>query len=86
MNRGRADDMAAIRQILARASLMALAAVAIDFDSAGRVSDVRRYGLDDGREIQPVDRATPTKGREVTLLQQLFGNIGRFNDRTTNRK
>jgi outer membrane protein assembly factor BamE (lipoprotein component of BamABCDE complex) len=59
--------------------------VAIDFDGTGKVSDIRRYGLDEGREIQPVDRVTPTKGRELTFLQQLFGNIGRFNDRNTGR-
>ena len=54
--------------------------VAIDFDGAGRVSDIRRIGMDDGRDVEPVDRVTPTKGRELTFLQQLFGNIGRFNN------
>jgi hypothetical protein len=32
----------------------------------------------DAQEISPVARVTPTEGRDLTLLQQLFGNIGRF--------
>jgi outer membrane protein assembly factor BamE (lipoprotein component of BamABCDE complex) len=55
--------------------------VAIDFDGSGKVSDIRKFGMEDGRDIEPVDRVTATKGRELTFLQQLFGNIGRFNDR-----
>lgn len=52
--------------------------VAIVFDDSGLVSDVRRYSLEDGQEIDPVDRVTPTRGRELTVLEQLMGNIGRF--------
>lgn len=59
--------------------------LAIDFDPQGRVKDIRRYGLKDGREIAFVDRSTPTRGRELTILQQLLGNLGRFNDRSTGR-
>ncbi len=53
--------------------------VAIVFDDAGVVADIRQYDLSDGREIEPVDRETPTRGKELTILQQLLGNIGRFN-------
>jgi hypothetical protein len=35
--------------------------------------------LDDAQQIVPVDDTTPTLGRELGLLQQLLGNIGRFN-------
>lgn len=51
--------------------------VAIRFDEAGRVSNVARYGVEDGKVIDLITRTTPTYGREITLLQQLFGNIGR---------
>ncbi len=50
----------------------------VSFDGNGRVDSTRTYTLEDGRVIDPVSRATPTEGRELTLLQQLFGNIGRF--------
>jgi outer membrane protein assembly factor BamE (lipoprotein component of BamABCDE complex) len=53
--------------------------LAVHFDNAGVLSEVKVYGYDDGREIEPVERVTPTSGREITILQQLFGNIGRFN-------
>ena len=52
--------------------------VAINFDPEGRVEEVRRYTLEDGRLIDPVTRETPTQGRELGILEQLFGNIGRF--------
>lgn len=55
--------------------------LAIVFDGAGLVSDVRHYSLEDGQEVDPVDRVTPTRGRELTIFEQLLGNIGRFSSR-----
>ena len=51
----------------------------VRFDDAGIVSDMKLYGVEDGRVIEPVDRVTPTSGKELTILQQIFGNIGKFN-------
>ena len=53
--------------------------IAIAFDDAGRVKTVRTYGPEDAREIEPVSRVTPTGGREFTIFEQLFGNLGKFN-------
>ena len=53
--------------------------VAIRFDETGLVERVNRYGLEDGRVVDLVTETTPTFGRELTVLQQLFGNIGRAN-------
>lgn len=50
----------------------------ITFDNTGLVEGMEHYGLDDAQEISPVERETPTEGRDLTLIQQLFGNIGRF--------
>ena len=50
----------------------------ITFDDTGVVEGTQRYGMADAQEISPVARVTPTEGRDLTLLQQLFGNIGRF--------
>lgn len=55
----------------------------VSFDDGGAVKETRRYSLEDGRAIDPVDRITPTEGKDLTLLQQLLGNIGRFNPDTT---
>jgi outer membrane protein assembly factor BamE (lipoprotein component of BamABCDE complex) len=53
--------------------------VAIDFDGDGIVQGVRRFGLEDSREIDPVERETPTRGKELSLIEQLLSNVGRFN-------
>ena len=53
--------------------------VAVRFDETGLVERVNRYGLEDGRIVDLVADTTPTYGRELTVLQQLFGNIGRLN-------
>ncbi len=52
--------------------------VAVRFDQRGTVQEVRRLGPEDGRPVQVVERVTPSPGNERTLLQQLFGNIGRL--------
>lgn len=50
----------------------------VSFDGTGRVDEKAFYTLADGREIDPVDRITPTEGREMTIMQQLLGNLGRL--------
>lgn len=53
--------------------------VAVRFDERGIVQAVEERGLDHARAIEPVAEATPTRGSELTLVQQFIGNIGRFN-------
>lgn len=53
--------------------------VTVSFDESGVVSDVSRYGLEEGRVVDLVTRTTPTSGRKLTILQQIFANLGRFN-------
>ncbi|TYO91580.1 outer membrane protein assembly factor BamE domain-containing protein [Oceanicella actignis] len=50
--------------------------VVVRFGPDGFVQGVETYGLEDGRVINLVTRTTPTYGRELTVLQQLFGNLG----------
>ncbi|MGF1628251.1 MAG: outer membrane protein assembly factor BamE [Kiloniellaceae bacterium] len=50
----------------------------ITFDETGVVEATQSYGIADAQEVAPVGRETPTEGRDLTFLQQLFGNIGRF--------
>ncbi len=52
--------------------------VAIRFSEDGLVTAIDTYGMDDARAVEIVDRVTPTSGKEVTILQQLLGNVGRF--------
>ncbi len=50
----------------------------VRFDEADVVSEINRYTIEDGLIVDPVTRETPTAGKELSILQQLFGNIGRF--------
>ncbi len=50
--------------------------VAVQFDADDVVAAVNVYGLEDGRIIDLQTRTTPTHGRELTILQQLLGNLG----------
>lgn len=52
--------------------------VAFRFDDSGILQEVAKLDLEDGRPVEPVERTTPTPGRQFTLLQQLIGNFGRF--------
>ena len=52
--------------------------LAIAFDSQGIVQDMKVYDKSDGRLVAMVDRQTPTHGNELTIIQQMLGNLGRF--------
>src|SRR5262252_8935399 len=51
----------------------------INFDDQGVVKAVDHKVLEDGKEVSPVARATPAPGRELSFLEQLIGNLGKFN-------
>lgn len=51
--------------------------IAIRFDQNDQVASLGQYGLEDGKIIDINSRTTPTRGRELTVLQQLFGDIGK---------
>jgi outer membrane protein assembly factor BamE (lipoprotein component of BamABCDE complex) len=51
----------------------------VDFDDKGVVKDVGHRAMEDGENISPAPGATPSPGRELTFIEQLLGNIGRFN-------
>lgn len=52
--------------------------IAVQFDKQGIVQTIEK--LDTQREDIPVnDGKTPTSGNEMTLMQQLLGNLGKFN-------
>lgn len=51
----------------------------IEFDGAGNVSKFEQFGKDAARDMDYVDRKTPTEGRSLGIAEQLLGNLGRFN-------
>ena len=50
--------------------------VAILFDERDIVRAVNSYGLEDGRIVDLETNTTPTFGRELSILEQAFGNLG----------
>ena len=54
--------------------------LAISFNDNNIVDDMRIYGLENGRMIDMNTKVTPTFGNDLTLVQQLLGNLGRFNN------
>lgn len=51
----------------------------IRFDQAGNVISVQRTGPELVASINPVNDKTPTLGRERSLFDDIFGNIGTVN-------
>jgi outer membrane protein assembly factor BamE (lipoprotein component of BamABCDE complex) len=51
--------------------------VAVSFNAdSDQVASVNSYTLEDGKVIAFNGRETPTRGREITILEQLLGNVG----------
>lgn len=53
--------------------------VIIRFDQSGVVKDVDMFGMERGKEVELVERQTPSFGESVNIIQQLLGNLGKFN-------
>jgi outer membrane protein assembly factor BamE (lipoprotein component of BamABCDE complex) len=49
--------------------------LAVSFNEGGIVTGVNRYGIADGRVINLTTRTTDTGGRQLGILEQLFGNL-----------
>ena len=46
-------------------------------EGSDQVAEVRTLTLADGRAVSMDGRETPTRGRRLTVLEQLLGNVGR---------
>lgn len=51
--------------------------VTVEFTPEGKVSSVTKSGAENSQDIDVVSAKTPTYGKNLTILQQLLGNIGR---------
>lgn len=51
----------------------------LTFTDQGVLSGVEKKTKDDSLSVDVVTRTTPSPGTEASFMQQLFGNIGRFN-------
>ena len=53
--------------------------VVVYFNPAGKVEHIEKYDENDSRKVDLVEGKTPTSGRELGVLEQIIGNLGRFN-------
>ena len=51
----------------------------LTFDEQDLLRKVEEIGLDQANTVSPARRKTPSGGKDVSLWEQLVGNIGRFN-------
>jgi outer membrane protein assembly factor BamE (lipoprotein component of BamABCDE complex) len=49
--------------------------VAVYFDQKGSVQQVEQYGLKDGVIVHYAKDETPARGKDLSMLEQIFGNI-----------
>src|SRR5579872_4959945 len=69
----RQEAMAFLKPKITDQSVMQLS-----FSEAGRLQSIKKYDQKDAENITMVSRITPTAGKQLTVLEQILGNIGRF--------
>lgn len=62
-----------------RPKVVAHQVVALSFDEQSMLDAVAVRGLDEYTPIKPVNRATPSAGKKLSILEQLIGNVGKYN-------
>lgn len=50
--------------------------IAIYFDDKGVVEQIQRYAEADARQVDIVERETPTSGNKIGFFEQILGNLG----------
>lgn len=53
--------------------------LAISFDSVGVVTNIERFGLEDGQVVPLSRRVTRSNTADISFLRQLLSNLGNFN-------
>jgi outer membrane protein assembly factor BamE (lipoprotein component of BamABCDE complex) len=46
--------------------------VEIDFDKSGTVQAIHKFGEDDGKDVEMIARTTPTRGKSITMFDQIW--------------
>ena len=58
--------------------------VEVTFDDKGIVKQITKHDLQEAENVQPSPDTTPAAGSDLTVLQEFFGNLGRFNPSAPN--
>lgn len=59
-------------------AILAQNVMQLQFNETGRLQTIKSYDLKDAKDIDMVSRITPTAGKQLTVLEQIMGNVGRF--------
>lgn len=60
--------------------------VQVTFDDNNTVTEIAVLDPEQARDVDFVDRRTPTAGREFTAFEQFVGNLGKFNNNIDNKR
>ncbi len=60
--------------------------LSITFDEQGVVQSISNLGKDDGQDVALSGKKTPTAGHDMSIVEQMIGNIGRFNSKIGDNK
>ena len=52
--------------------------ILLTFNSNSRLDEIERYTIENSRIIDISTKKVVSGGRKLTILQQIFGNIGNF--------
>ena len=66
------------RKIIGANEAVSQEVLAITFNEFGTLANVETYDLDDAMQFNNADRTTKTAGHELTVVEQILGNVGRF--------
>lgn len=53
--------------------------IRLTFDDSGKLAKMDKLTDKDARDITIASKETPTEGHEMGFMEQMFGNLGRFN-------
>ena len=53
--------------------------VVVYFDPKGTIEHIQTYDKSDSRTVEIVEGKTATSGHELSVIEQIIGNLGRFN-------
>jgi outer membrane protein assembly factor BamE (lipoprotein component of BamABCDE complex) len=60
--------------------------IKVAFDAQDTVASIEKVDPAKAKDIEIVDRRTPTAGKEFTALQQAIGNLGKFNSDSVRKR
>lgn len=74
------------RRIFSENEMLDQQVLALSFGYDDNIENIELYGLKDGRKFDFSERTTPTAGHDLTVIEQLLGNVGRFNAESLAKK